>query len=315
MTRMPRVSTASPRPALGLLLAAALVLAGGLVVGTPSAAQAAAPRVTISKIASKTAPYKGKTTVKPNIKASGAVTISKKTLTVTKGSRTIAKNASSARLSAGTYKVTQKVTYRTYSTKTTTQTVKKKVVGVASGTDVTVTCTASSVIPEFIEDDPTPYGATIQGTCTSPKFDGTHAMAAFLFDLDDEWWGFNDDNLDEFTTLSLPVVGVPFSAILNPDGDLMKTTTVTKKVTKKVYSALKTKTSKTQTLVIRQGKKPSWVYGTGSYRCPAGYPIKGNASSMIYHVPGGAFYDRTKPEQCFATESAARAEGYRKSQR
>lgn len=52
--------------------------------------------------------------------------------------------------------------------------------------------------------------------------------------------------------------------------------------------------------------------------CPAGYPIKGNQSSSgewIYHVPGGAYYDRTNPEECFATERDARDAGYRKSQR
>lgn len=50
--------------------------------------------------------------------------------------------------------------------------------------------------------------------------------------------------------------------------------------------------------------------------CPAGHPIKGNRSSkeLIYHVPGGRFYDRTGPEDCFATEDDARAAGYRKSQ-
>ena len=36
---------------------------------------------------------------------------------------------------------------------------------------------------------------------------------------------------------------------------------------------------------------------------------------MIYHVPGGEFYDRTNPEKCFATEAAARAAGYRASKR
>ncbi|WP_449867021.1 sunset domain-containing protein [Nesterenkonia lutea] len=48
---------------------------------------------------------------------------------------------------------------------------------------------------------------------------------------------------------------------------------------------------------------------------PRGYPIKGNASSGIYHVPSGSYYKRTKPERCFATESAARNAGYRKSKR
>jgi hypothetical protein len=47
--------------------------------------------------------------------------------------------------------------------------------------------------------------------------------------------------------------------------------------------------------------------------CPATHPIKGNASSMIYHVPGGAFYAKTFPEACFASESDARAAGYRRS--
>ncbi|MTB88440.1 hypothetical protein H9L21_01045 [Aeromicrobium senzhongii] len=51
------------------------------------------------------------------------------------------------------------------------------------------------------------------------------------------------------------------------------------------------------------------------YDCPSSHPIKGNASSMIYHVPSGAYYSRTKPEECFASESAARSAGYRKSQR
>jgi micrococcal nuclease len=52
--------------------------------------------------------------------------------------------------------------------------------------------------------------------------------------------------------------------------------------------------------------------------CPASHPIKGNVSSsgeLIYHVPGGQFYSRTNPEECFATEADAQAAGYRRSQR
>ena len=33
------------------------------------------------------------------------------------------------------------------------------------------------------------------------------------------------------------------------------------------------------------------------------------------HVPGGQFYNATKPEECFATEAAAQAAGYRRSLR
>ena len=47
--------------------------------------------------------------------------------------------------------------------------------------------------------------------------------------------------------------------------------------------------------------------------CPEGYPIKGNETSGIYHVPGGRFYDRTVPERCYADEADAEADGYRRS--
>ncbi len=46
-------------------------------------------------------------------------------------------------------------------------------------------------------------------------------------------------------------------------------------------------------------------------------PIKGNISSKskIYHLAGGAFYERTTAEICFATESEAQAAGFTKSSR
>lgn len=47
--------------------------------------------------------------------------------------------------------------------------------------------------------------------------------------------------------------------------------------------------------------------------CPPEAPIKGNAQSMIYHNPGGKFYEKTKPEACFAHKEAAKAAGYRQS--
>jgi micrococcal nuclease len=54
------------------------------------------------------------------------------------------------------------------------------------------------------------------------------------------------------------------------------------------------------------------------FSCPSDRPIKGNINTKgerIYHVPGGAFYGRTKPERCFATEDEAQREGFRKSKR
>jgi hypothetical protein len=47
-------------------------------------------------------------------------------------------------------------------------------------------------------------------------------------------------------------------------------------------------------------------------------PVKGNISAKgkkIYHVQGGAFYNRVKPEQCFNTEAEALAAGFVKSSR
>lgn len=55
------------------------------------------------------------------------------------------------------------------------------------------------------------------------------------------------------------------------------------------------------------------VAGDGGQDCVEGYPIKGNASSKIYHVAGQSSYERTIPELCFATEEDAIAAGYRAS--
>jgi hypothetical protein len=52
-----------------------------------------------------------------------------------------------------------------------------------------------------------------------------------------------------------------------------------------------------------------------AHDCPPEYPIKGNSKSHIYHLPGGASYDVTMPNICFATEEAAEAAGYRATKR
>ncbi len=67
-------------------------------------------------------------------------------------------------------------------------------------------------------------------------------------------------------------------------------------------------------------EKPTFFAGTGSqspigWNCPRSAPIKGNQGSngWIYHLPGQAYYANTNPEECFASESAARAAGYRRA--
>ena len=48
-------------------------------------------------------------------------------------------------------------------------------------------------------------------------------------------------------------------------------------------------------------------------QAPQGYPIKGNADSGLYHVPGQSSYEQTIPEIWFATEAAAEAGGFTKA--
>ncbi len=58
---------------------------------------------------------------------------------------------------------------------------------------------------------------------------------------------------------------------------------------------------------------PAWRPINPDGTMPDGYPVKANSQSMIFHVPTGRFYGRTKPERCYATEAAAEADGYRRS--
>ena len=55
------------------------------------------------------------------------------------------------------------------------------------------------------------------------------------------------------------------------------------------------------------------VAGDGTADCPAEFPVKGNASSQIYHVPGQVSYPQTIAEFCFASADAAEAAGFRQS--
>ncbi len=53
------------------------------------------------------------------------------------------------------------------------------------------------------------------------------------------------------------------------------------------------------------------VPGDGGTEAPEGYPVKGNANSMVYHLPDFPSYAGTKAEHYFATEEDAIAAGYR----
>jgi hypothetical protein len=58
-----------------------------------------------------------------------------------------------------------------------------------------------------------------------------------------------------------------------------------------------------------------WVGPAESGACPAHHPVKAKLASGIFHVPGGANYDRTQADRCYLSENAAEADGLRASKR
>jgi hypothetical protein len=56
-----------------------------------------------------------------------------------------------------------------------------------------------------------------------------------------------------------------------------------------------------------------WVEPLDDGTCPATHPVKAKVRSGIYHEPGGANYDRTKPDRCYVDAAAAEADGLRRS--
>jgi hypothetical protein len=57
----------------------------------------------------------------------------------------------------------------------------------------------------------------------------------------------------------------------------------------------------------------AWTIPDADGSCPDGFPVKVKVASGIYHVPGGRFHERTRPDRCYATAVDAEADGYRRS--
>mgnify|MGYP005823147129 CR=1 FL=1 len=49
--------------------------------------------------------------------------------------------------------------------------------------------------------------------------------------------------------------------------------------------------------------------------CPAGFPVKGNANSHLYHMPESPYYVKTQAELCFDSAEAARRNGFTPTKR
>jgi hypothetical protein len=58
----------------------------------------------------------------------------------------------------------------------------------------------------------------------------------------------------------------------------------------------------------------SWIEPDGG-ACPATHPVKAKLASGIFHVPGGANYERTNADRCYLSVEAAESDGLRRSLR
>src|SRR3974390_1914267 len=58
---------------------------------------------------------------------------------------------------------------------------------------------------------------------------------------------------------------------------------------------------------------PPGLEPTADGSCPPTHPVKGKLASGIYHVPGGANYERTHPDRCYVDEDAAQRDGLRRA--
>jgi hypothetical protein len=64
---------------------------------------------------------------------------------------------------------------------------------------------------------------------------------------------------------------------------------------------------------VRKSRRP-WVDPVGT-DAPASHPVKAKLSSMLYHLPGMAFYGRTHPDRCYIDAETAEADGFTRAKR
>jgi hypothetical protein len=92
---------------------------------------------------------------------------------------------------------------------------------------------------------------------------------------------------------------------------------VAPKPVKKAAKATKTtKAVKKATKATKAAKKATrdWVEPQGGV-CPLSHPVKAKVASMIFHLPGMLNYTRTRPDRCYATETAAQRDGFTPAKR
>jgi micrococcal nuclease len=58
----------------------------------------------------------------------------------------------------------------------------------------------------------------------------------------------------------------------------------------------------------------AWVEPQGTV-CPTSHPIKAKLASKVFRKPDARGYDTSKPDRCYASEDAARHDGFHEAQR
>lgn len=211
-----------------------LLIVGALSLSVLSAipAEAATNSVTIKKIAAKIAPYKKSIAVAPRVSTSGKVKVSSKTLTVKKGSKTVAKNKSRVKLKAGKYKVTQTVKYRTY------KNIPTNVLKVPAGTN----------IPDrsYAEEDAVAFASC---TITSYTDDDNFRAQCRIANATVTYVAVHSSQMGAIYTGSFYPGQEIYPEWVRSPVNLYQRVNVPK------YSGIKNK-SLTQSLTIKQGKKP-----------------------------------------------------------
>jgi hypothetical protein len=234
-----------------LILAAALsVLVGLLAAAPPSTAHAEAGSVTINAIGStKFTAYKAKYRLAPSYSATGDVVVDSATVTVKKGTKTVANNVAAANLAPGKYTVTQTVSYRPFTTETRQQLVADSGTWISrSGTLRPNTCT----ITDWVSTSES--SGTWKATCTVDRDSGTPPLGTVGTE---GAWSDAGTNIflesEESFTLAAEesfAVGSRFSPI-----NRFKTTTpLYETLSDKLYGPSAT-IAKTQKLTVKAGRK------------------------------------------------------------
>lgn len=173
------------------------------------------------------------------------------------------------------------------------------------GKQITVTVTGNK--SGYATVSKTSKATTRVPTVATPKISGTATVAGTLTVSVGTWTSGTSFTYQWYANGK--VIRGATASVLVPSAPLAgQVITVKVTGTKSGYTTVGKTSAATKSVSYPSSSAPD-----SKWTCPSWAPIKGNASSFIYHMPGQRFYDKTAPEECFRTESAAVNAGYRKS--